>query len=129
MTDASARLLLDSHVFLWWSTGDARIRAPLRRVILDAAEVYVSLASLWELAIKISIGKLRVGVSLRYAVHVNRFVALPVSLDHVERVTMLPPHHGDPFDRMLAAQALHEGLTLVTLDRSFAAYALPVRWV
>jgi PIN domain nuclease of toxin-antitoxin system len=128
MTDTAERLLLDSHVFLWWSTADARIKAPLRRVILDAPEVYVSLASLWELAIKLSIGRVRVGVSLRYAVHVNRFAPLPVSLDHIERVAALPHHHRDPFDRMLAAQALHEGLTLVTHDRSFAPYQLSVRW-
>ncbi|AHG89179.1 PilT protein domain protein [Gemmatirosa kalamazoonensis] len=128
MTATAERLLLDSHVFLWWSMGDERVRSGTRRAILDAPEVYVSMASLWELAIKASIGKLRVGVSLRYAVTVNHFTVLPVSLDHVERVANLPHHHRDPFDRMLAAQALHEGLTLVTHDRSFAPYALPVRW-
>jgi PIN domain nuclease of toxin-antitoxin system len=59
---------------------------------------------------------------------VNRFEILPITVDHIERVATLPPFHKDPFDRMLAAQALHEGLTLVTHDRAFTPYALPVRW-
>jgi PIN domain nuclease of toxin-antitoxin system len=128
MTSAPERLLLDSRVFLWWSTGDSRIGDDVRRAVLDAPVVFVSLASLWELTIKSSLGKLRLDVSLRYSVHVNRFEVLSISLDHVERVAALPRHHGDPFDRMLAAQALHEGLTLVTHDRSFAPYQLSVRW-
>jgi PIN domain nuclease of toxin-antitoxin system len=128
MSTSGDRLLLDSHVFLWWSGGDARLGAPVRRAILDAHEVYVSMATLWELALKMSTGKLRLDVPLRYAVHVNRFALLPISFDHVERVVTLPRHHGDPFDRMLAAQALHEGLTLVTHDRAFTPYAVPVRW-
>ena len=121
-------VLLDTHAFLWWSSGDPRLRADARQAILDAPAVYVSIATAWELAIKSSLGKLRVDVPFRHAVRINQFESLAITLDHTERVAALPRHHGDPFDRMLAAQALHEGLTLVTHDRAFAPYALPVLW-
>ena len=121
-------VLLDTHAFLWWSSGDPRLGAEARQAILAAPSVYVSIATAWEMAIKASIGKLRVDVPYRHAVRVNRFESLQITLDHVERVAALPRHHGDPFDRMLAAQTLHEGLTLVTHDRAFAPYALPLLW-
>jgi len=90
--------------------------------------VFVSIATAWEIAIKASNGRLRVPGALGPAIVESGFRPLDISLDHTERVATLPRHHGDPFDRMLAAQALHEGLTLVTHDRAFAPYALPVLW-
>lgn len=95
---------------------------------MAAPAVYVSIASAWELAIKSALGKMRLRVTFAHALSVNNFVALPVTLDHVDRVAGLPHHHGDPFDRMLAAQALHERLTLVTHDAAFGGYGLPVLW-
>lgn len=129
MTDMGRRLLLDTHVLLWWSDDrESRLGDATRDDIWDADVVYVSIASAWELAIKVSSGKLRLDMPFQAVLDVNEFQLLPLSLAHVERVATLPRHHGDPFDRMLAAQAMHEGLTLVTHDRAFAPYAIPVSW-
>ena len=128
---ATGPLLLDTHVFLWWAGGEiARIPREVRDAIARAPAVYVSLASAWELRIKTALAKMRMSVTFADAMHVNRFSALPIALEHVEVIGMLPlpPHHRDPFDRMLIAQALHEGLTLVTHDRAFRAYPVPVLW-
>ena len=124
-----APLLLDTHVFLWWAEGvDERITPASRAAILAAPAVFVSIASAWELTIKTALGKMRLGVTFAHALSVNNFAPLPIALHHVDRVAGLPLHHRDPFDRMLAAQAIHEGLTLVTHDRAFAEYWLPVLW-
>ena len=124
------RLLLDTHAFLWWQEGSSMMPRDVSRRIAEADRVYVSLATAWELAIKIASGKLRSRESFAEAVEVNRFGLLPITLDHVEALTTLPPpgRHRDPFDRMLVAQAAHEGLTLVTHDRAFRDYAVPVLW-
>lgn len=122
------RLLLDTHVFLWWSEDDPRLKDEVRRAILEADLVVVSAASAWETAIKTALGKLRIRIPFEDAVEINRFAKLPVEFRHAAAVTALPPHHGDPFDRMLVAQALTEGLTLVTHDRRLAPYGVPVLW-
>jgi PIN domain nuclease of toxin-antitoxin system len=121
------RLLLDTHIFLWWQQG-GRLTPRVERAIAVAERVHVSVATAWELAIKAGIGKLRVRESFAEAVAENRFGVVPITLEHVSLVAGMPLHHRDPFDRMLAAQALHEGLTLVTHDRMFEPYALPVLW-
>ncbi len=119
-------LLLDTHTLLWWLAGrpladDARDR------IADAGTlVAVSAASIWEAAIKASLGKLRVPSSLADAVVDNGFEPLAISLAHAEAAGALPPHHRDPFDRMLIAQARAEGLTIVTRDPAFDAYEVAV---
>lgn len=129
MTGTSKGLLLDTHVFLWWAEDvEGRVSEAVREAIATAPHLYVSIASAWELAIKVSSGKLRFDTGFRHAVEVNRATVLPVTLDHVERVATLPHHHGDPFDRMLAAQTMHEGLTLVTHDRAFVPYELSIAW-
>lgn len=122
------RLLLDTHVFLWWSENDPRLKPVARRAIEGADLVMVSAASAWEAAVKSALGKLRVGVPFEEAVEINAFEKLPVEFRHAAAVAALPPHHGDPFDRMLAAQALTEGLTLVTHDRWLQPYGVPVLW-
>ncbi|GJG86983.1 twitching motility protein PilT [Gemmatimonadetes bacterium T265] len=122
-------LLLDTHVFLWWADGELpRISREARDAIVAAPSIYVSLASAWELTIKSALRKMRLSVSFSYALDVNNFGALPISLAHIERVASLPAHHRDPFDRLLIAQAAHEGLTLVTHDDAFRAYPVPVLW-
>lgn len=100
------------------------------RTISHAPRVNVSVASAWELVIKVSTGKLRLGESFAEAVAENRFGLLPITLEHVAAVSALPrpARHRDPFDRMLVAQAIHEGLTLVTHDRQFREYDVPVIW-
>jgi len=123
------RLLLDTHVFLWWRADDPGLKPAIRRDIARADVVYVSAASAWEVAIKSALGKLRVPGSIEAGVEESGFTKLPVSFRHAEEVAGLPDHHADPFDRMLIAQALVEGLTVVTRDRQFEPYRVPVIWV
>jgi PIN domain nuclease of toxin-antitoxin system len=117
------RLLLDTHVLIWWDEG-ARLRVDAKRAIHDADQVYVSAVSGWEIAIKTALGRLRPRRTVADAVADSGFEELPVRLRHAERVGQLALHHRDPFDRMLAAQALSEGLTLVTRDPAFRPYGV-----
>lgn len=87
-----------------------------------------SVASAWEAAIKIAIGKLRLPDSFEAGIVASRFDGLPITFRHAEAVATLPPHHSDPFDRMLVAQAMCERLILVTHDRRFAPYGVQVLW-
>lgn len=121
-------LLLDTHAFLWWCDDDLRLDAAVRASISDAESVFVSVASAWEAAIKISSGKLKLTKGFGEGIAASGFQPLPITFAHVERVATLPFHHRDPFDRMLVAQAQVEGLTLVSQDRRLAAYDVPVMW-
>ena len=125
---AARRLLLDTHAWLWWQAGDRRLGPLARKAIVEAAEVLFSAASAWEIAIKVSSGKLRPprGASIEKELELDGFHPLPVRFYHAEAVRALPTIHGDPFDRMLVAQAKSEGLTLVTADGRLAAYVVPV---
>ena len=126
------RVLLDTHVFLWWVNGDARLSARARTSVRDADEVYLSIASGWEMAIKISIGKLTLASPVERFVAeqsaINYFSRLPIDLDDVGRVARLPFHHRDPFDRLLAAQALSEGLAIVSQEPVFRKYGVKRLW-
>jgi PIN domain nuclease of toxin-antitoxin system len=121
-------LLLDTHVVLWWAAEGRPLTEHARRAIHSASRVTVSAASGWELAIKISAGRLRLEMPFSTIVELSGFQKLPVTLEHIERLIDLPKHHSDPFDRMLVAQAQVEGLTLVSHDRALAAYSVPVIW-
>ena len=116
-------LLLDTHVLIWWDEG-RRITAGARRAIEEADAVYVSAASAWEVAINTALGRLRATRTVEQAVSESGFEELPVTFRHAERLLALPPHHRDPFDRMLVAQAEVEQLTLVTRDPVFSRYAV-----
>jgi PIN domain nuclease of toxin-antitoxin system len=122
------RLLLDTHAVLWWTDESNRLSKPVREAIVQADEVLVSAASAWEAAIKVAAGRLTSPGRLSDAVAASGFKELPVTFRHAEAAASLPPHHRDPFDRMLVAQAIVEGLTLVTHDRLLAAYGMPVLW-
>jgi PIN domain nuclease of toxin-antitoxin system len=121
-------LLLDTHVFLWWRANEPRLLEAAREAIAEADDVFVSIASAWEASIKVSHGKLRLDGSFGAGVQHSGFQALPVTFDHVDRLPGLPRHHRDPFDRMLIAQALVEGLMIVTSDRHFEPYEVRVVW-
>lgn len=121
------RLLLDTHALLWWLDDSAQLSTEARDAIADGAnEVAVSAASAWEMAIKEAAGKLRVPPNLDDVVRTSGFNALPITIDHALKAGALAPHHRDPFDRMLVAQALVESFTLVTRDPRFQPYGVPV---
>ncbi len=121
------RLLLDTHAFLWWQAGGSAL-APAARQAIAASDsvVYLSAASAWEMAIKRAKGRLESPTDVAEAVDANGFRELPISVVHAQSVGALPPHHDDPFDRMLIAQAKLEGLTIVTRDPAFKAYGVPL---
>jgi PIN domain nuclease of toxin-antitoxin system len=121
-------LLLDTHAFIWWRENSSQLGNDARGRISSASVVFVSLASAWEAAIKIALGKLRLPESFEAGVIASRFDKLPIEFSHTEAVATLPRHHNDPFDRMLIAQAMTERLTLVTHDRRFAPYGIDVVW-
>ncbi|MCW5698012.1 MAG: type II toxin-antitoxin system VapC family toxin [Bauldia sp.] len=117
-------LLLDTQIVLWVTTNDPKLRPKARETIELADEVFVSSIAIWEIAIKASAGKLVADVA-ELAGHLVRrgFRSLPVTWAHAQTVRDLPFHHGDPFDRMLVAQAMTEPLRLLTADRLLARYS------
>lgn len=121
------RLLVDSHTFLWFVHGDGRLSPPARKAIEGSDEVWLSHASVWELTIKHAAGRLTLAAPLREMATRGGFLLLPVDLAHIEATARLPRHHRDPFDRMLVAQAIEEGMTLVTGDDTLWKY--PVAWL
>ncbi len=116
------RLLLDSHVALWWLDANASLGSECRELIGQADEVSFSAVTPWELGIKRALNKLEMPDGLVEALESSGFIPLVITVDHGERAPALPKHHRDPFDRMLVAQAQIESLTLVTADKVFDAY-------
>jgi PIN domain nuclease of toxin-antitoxin system len=122
-------LLLDTHAILWWRGGDRRLGARAQETIANPdVPLFFSAVSIWEMAIKRAQGKLNIPDNLLDTMEQRGFTELPVSARHGLIAGALPPHHRDPFDRMLVAQAQSEGLTLVTDDERIAAYDVPVLW-
>jgi PIN domain nuclease of toxin-antitoxin system len=127
------RLLLDTHAFLWWVAASKELSRKARTAIASArSQCFVSVASGWEIAIKASLGKLRIDGALdRFLpeqLAANGFQALPIDLRHAARVATLPFHHRDPFDRLLVAQALEGELAMVTADPVFTRYGVKRVW-
>ena len=127
------RLLLDTHAFLWWIADDARLSKRARSAIATRRdECFVSIASCWEIAIKVSLEKLKLKASVDRFIPeqlaVNSFSLLPIEFAHVARVARLPFHHRDPFDRLLAAQGLIDDLTVVSADPIFRRYGVKRVW-
>jgi PIN domain nuclease of toxin-antitoxin system len=121
------KLLLDANAFIWAYARPTELSPAARRALNDVAnDRLVSIASLWEIAIKMSIGKLAFAENLAQALDDIAATSLPITLVHVARVRSLPFHHRDPFDRMMIAQAIEEGMTIVTRDRRVAPYGVPV---
>jgi PIN domain nuclease of toxin-antitoxin system len=119
-------LLLDTHILLWWLGASANLSRKAREAVAASDLVYVSAASIWEISIKLALGKLRIHGDLLEHLTRNNFRHLPVTVPHALAAGKLPRHHGDPFDRMLVAQASVESLTLLTADEQQAAYDVPV---
>lgn len=120
------RLLLDTHVVLWWLTDDPVLATDIKDRIDTEPDVYLSPVTLWEVAIKQSLGKLAGPADLAERLRDAELRELPIRHDHAIAAGRLPAIHRDPFDRMLVAQALHEGLTLVTRDDRIQKYDVPI---
>ena len=127
------RLLLDTHALLWFCEGNPALSATARAAMEDSTnERYVSHATPWEVAIKVSLAKLdlQVGFEALFpgVLNANGFKFLPSSPDHYRALITLARHHGDPFDRLMIAQAQVESLTIITCDSQFSAYGVPLLW-
>lgn len=127
------RLLLDTHTFLWFIAGSKLLSQTARDLIEDvASEKFVSVASVWEIAIKHSIGKLPLAapftVLIPQQLALNGFELLPITMPQLSLLVALPFHHRDPFDRLLIAQSLTEGFPLVSTDPKFDAYGVQRLW-
>lgn len=123
------RLLLDTNAFLWWRDASPRLSSRARDHIRDPANhIIVSIASLWEIAIKRSLGKLRFPENFEEVMAEEDFELLAVSYTHLRALERLPHHHGDPFDRVFIAQSLSEGVPIVTSDRTFGRYDVQTIW-
>jgi PIN domain nuclease of toxin-antitoxin system len=117
------RLLLDTHLFLWAVTDSRKLKTAARQQMLAADQIYVSAASIWEIAIKVRLGKIDGDPQrLALAIEESGFIELPVTAQHAAKVVQLPLHHNDPFDRLLVAQSMSEPLLLLTADEVLARY-------
>ena len=127
------RLLLDTHAFLWFIMGDPSLSASARALIEDVAnERFLSVAGLWEMAIKVSLGKLTLSapfdVLIPQQLTLNGIGLLGMRVDHATVVSTLPFHHRDPFDRLIIAQAVVEGMPILNIDTAFDMYAVKRLW-
>ena len=123
------KLLLDTHIFIWWADQPEKLSpAALSALEDEANELLLSVASVWEMQIKIQLGKLKLSLPLKELVknqqEINDLTVSPVALTHVLALDALPFHHKDPFDRLLIAQSIAEGLTIVTADSQFSTYSV-----
>lgn len=118
------RILIDTHIFLWWLKDNPSLSKKARALIVDAEEVFVSSASIWEISIKVNLKKLKVDVlEMIGAIEANGFTELPISAKHAAAVSQLKNIHRDPFDRILVAQAIAEPLKLLTSDKILQKYS------
>lgn len=125
-------VLLDTHTILWWVADDPRLSDTARDAIANSSRVVASDVTLWELAIKCSVGKIKLdqGAGPWFERHTaaSRLGQLSITRRHLQEVETLPLHHRDPFDRLLIAQARIEDLTVLTIDAAFANYDVAILW-
>ena len=127
------RYLLDTHTILWWRQDDPRLPSRLNSVLEDSEnEILFSSVSIWEIAIKRSLGKLKLEGTLEdFAKSLQEdhgFIPLPLDIPHFSRLESLPHHHGDPFDRLLISQAMEAGAVAITDDKAWKKYRVKVQW-
>lgn len=123
------KLLLDTHTFIWWADQPEKLSPAVLSALKDEAnELLLSVASVWEMQIKIQLGKLKLSLPLKDLIKnqqdTNDLMVSPVTLTHVLALDSLPFHHKDPFDRLLIAQSIEEKLTIVTADSQFSSYSV-----
>ena len=126
-------LLLDSHAFVWMRQEPHRIGVnAMAEMLVDSTRLFLSSATLWELQIKINLGKFDFGDPLNVVVadefNLNRIELLAIEPEHIFNLSQLPRHHGDPFDRMLISQAIVANMTIVTADSKFSDYNVKCLW-
>jgi PIN domain nuclease of toxin-antitoxin system len=123
---------LDTHTFIWFINGDTRLSTKAKKEILKSSnKKFISMASIWEIAIKTSLDKLRINYPFREVfnqIEENGFEILSIIFDHTLLVSQLEFHHRDPFDRLLIAQALSENMTIIGNDRNFQNYHVKMTW-
>jgi PIN domain nuclease of toxin-antitoxin system len=126
------KILLDTHAFIWFLEGNDRLSEKARKNIeSDANQIYISIASFWEMAVKVSLGKLDLAIAfdeLYTLAMENDIEMLPIQFEHTQLVAQLPFHHKDPFDRMLIAQSLVEQMPILTIDSYFNSYPCKILW-
>lgn len=126
------KALLDTHTFLWAISGDPKLSRKAQQIFTGPSDLWLSVASLWEILIKVQGGKLSmpspVGPYIVKELAKNNIEVLPINLDHVLRLESLPVYHRDPFDRLLIAQSIEEEWPIVTVDPYFARYPVEVIW-
>ena len=127
------RYLLDTHTLLWFISEDKKLSDRAHRLILDSSsEIFLSIASLWEIAIKVNIGKLALDEPFEQLfpkeLHFHKIRILEITVDSLARLAALPVHHRDPFDRLIIAQALVEGMPIIGVDSAFDAYGVSREW-
>jgi PIN domain nuclease of toxin-antitoxin system len=123
--------LLDTHTFIWLTEDDPSLPADLRTLIDTAETVYLSIASLWEIAIKLNLGKLSLQRSyetIGRELEASDILFLPISFADTVQIRHLPLHHRDPFDRLLIAQAINHNLPIISADTAFDAYSIQRQW-
>jgi len=125
------RVLIDTHIFIWYVQNSQRLNSSVANLINDGKnDILFSTASIWEMAIKQSTGKLNLGVPyasfIEEQMRLNNMELLPIKLEHLEVVTSLPFHHRDPFDRLLIAQAMVEDVVIVSADSAFSLYSVQI---
>ena len=127
------RMLLDTHAFLWWVGGEKPLPRKAAKLISDEGNIiFVSHATVWEMAIKTAIGKLTLpeaaGTFVQKQCKLNRFQLLPISLDAISMIETLPPHHNDPFDRLLVTQCLDMKIPIISADAILTKYRVTRIW-
>lgn len=123
------RLLLDANAFVWWVISSRRLAPTARAAIADESnEILVGIGAIWELTIKRSLQKLHFPFDFETELRDENFQVLPINFAHLRALDVLPLHHRDPFDRLLIAQALAEGIPIATADTRFAAYGIQIVW-
>ena len=120
-------LFLDTHVLLWWLDDNPLLSEQAKKLIADVDNIiFVSAVVIWEIRVKEALGKLEIAPGFFNIVKQQGFEILSITAQHANKVGDIPMHHRDPFDRMLIAQAIEESLTIVTHDRAFKAYEIPI---
>jgi PIN domain nuclease of toxin-antitoxin system len=127
------KVLIDTHVFIWWTSEPQKLSPNIYNLLTNTdTKVIFSLASIWEMQIKLSLGKLTFETALPGLVEDelkrNQIELLPINLAHIYALSDLPNHHRDPFDRLLIAQAINEGLAIVSIDEKFDGYDIERLW-